>query len=140
MLLDQFGNDAAACDEVDHGDGEVAVGVELGRDLGWVADQPFGELIGQGRNLVDDDKWVSDNGGLDRGGAAGYDAGSGVVEGLTSVRHEVKIRERRRGVAVDWLKPVSGLSSYPGCVKSGGNGEDEFVLLAEAGCSVEHGG
>ncbi len=29
--LQEFGDDAAAGDEVDHGDGEVAVGVEVGR-------------------------------------------------------------------------------------------------------------
>ena len=46
VLLDQFRNDATARDEVDHSDGKVAVGVGLGGDLNWVADQPFGKLIG----------------------------------------------------------------------------------------------
>ena len=96
VLLDQFGNDATAGDEVDHGDREVTVCVELSGDLGWVADQPFGELVGQGRNPIDDDKWVSNDGGLHGGGAAGYDAGSGVVQGFAGIGDEVEIGERRR--------------------------------------------
>ena len=76
VLLDQFGNDATARDEVDHSDGKVAVGIGLGGDLNGVADQPFGELIGQGRDSIDDDKWVSDDCGLHGGGSAGYDGGA----------------------------------------------------------------
>ena len=40
-LVEQLGDDAAAGDEVDHGDGQVAVGVGLGRNLGGIADQAF---------------------------------------------------------------------------------------------------
>ena len=43
VVVEQFGDDAAAGDEVDHGDGEVAVGVGLGGDFGGVADEAFGE-------------------------------------------------------------------------------------------------
>jgi hypothetical protein len=43
ILLDKFRDDAAARDEVDHGDGEVAVGVWTGGpDFGGVADEAFG--------------------------------------------------------------------------------------------------
>ena len=89
MLLYQFGNDATAGDEIDHSDWQIAVGVGLGGDLSGVANEAFGELVGQGGDLVDDDEGVSDDGGLDRGGAAGYDAGLGVVEGLAGVGYEV---------------------------------------------------
>jgi hypothetical protein len=46
--LEELGDDAAAGDEVDHGDGEVAVGVEVvcGPDLGRVLDEAFGETEG----------------------------------------------------------------------------------------------
>ena len=70
------------------------MGVELGGDLGWVADQPFGELVGQGRDPVHHDKWVSNDGCLYGGSATGYDAGSGVVQGFAGVGDEAEIGER----------------------------------------------
>ena len=91
LLLDELGDDAAAGDEIDHGYGEVAVGVGLGGDFGWVADEAFGEGEGEGGDFVDDDEGVADDCGLDGGGAAGYDGGSGVVEGFAGVWDEMKI-------------------------------------------------
>jgi hypothetical protein len=91
VLLNQLGHDAASSDEVDHGDGEITVGVRLGRDLGRVADEAFGELVGQGRDLVDDNEGASNDGGLHGGSAAGHDAGSGVMEGFAGVGNEVEI-------------------------------------------------
>jgi hypothetical protein len=91
--LQELGDDAAAGDEVHHGDGEVAfgVGVVRGPDLCGVVDQAFGYAEGEGRDLVDDDEWVADECGLDGGGAAGDDAGAGVVEGFTGVGDEVDV-------------------------------------------------
>ncbi len=90
-LVEQLGDDAAAGDEVGHGDGEVAVGVFEGgfvADLGGVADEAFGEGEGERRDAVDDYEGVADGEGLDGGGAAGDDGGAGVVEGGAGVWHE----------------------------------------------------
>ncbi len=47
---------------------------------------------GERGDAVDDDEGVADNGGLDGGGAAGDDAGAGVVEGFAGVGDEVNSR------------------------------------------------
>jgi hypothetical protein len=88
--LQELGDDAAAGDEVDHGDGEVAVGVEGGGDLRWVVDEAFCQPEGERGDAVDDHEWVSDDRGLDRGGSAGDYAGAGVVEGFAGVGDQVQ--------------------------------------------------
>jgi hypothetical protein len=89
VLLDQLRYDAAAGDEVDHSDGEIAVGVLLRRNLGGIADETFGEFEGEGRDTVDDDEGVSNDGGLYGCGTAGHDAGAGVVKGFAGIGDEV---------------------------------------------------
>ena len=89
-VLQEFGDDAAAGDEVDHGDGQIAVGVEGGRDLWRVVDKAFCQPEGERGDFIDDDKGVADNGSLDRGGSAGDDAGAGVMEGFAGVRDQVR--------------------------------------------------
>ena len=44
-------------------------------------DDAFGDGVGEGRDAVDDDEGVADEGGFDGGGAAGDDGGAGVEEG-----------------------------------------------------------
>ena len=60
-------------------------------DLGGVADEAFGEREGEWGDAVDDDEGVSDDGGLDGGGAAGDDGGAGVMEGLAGVGDKVDL-------------------------------------------------
>ncbi len=89
-VLQKLGNDAAAGDEVDHADGEVAVGVGAGGpDLGRIVDEALGEAEGERGDLVDDDEGVADDCGLDGGGPAGDDGGAGMVEGFAGVGDKV---------------------------------------------------
>jgi hypothetical protein len=90
-VVEEFGDDAAAGDEVGHGDGEVAVGVGCGGDLGGVADEAFEDGEGERGDAVDDDEGIADGEGLDGGGAAGDDGGAGVVEGFAGVGDEVDV-------------------------------------------------
>ena len=89
-VVEQFGDDPAAGDEVDHGDREVAVGVERGGDLRRIANEAFSEGEGEFRDAVDDDEWVPDGEGEDGCGATGDDSGSGMVEGSSGVRNDVR--------------------------------------------------
>src|SRR5580704_3342662 len=95
-FLDQLRNDTATCNEVNHRNWKVAVGVGLGRDLRRVAYKALGELIGKGRDLINHNKWITNDGGLYSGGSAGYYAGPGMVKRFTGVRNEMKIGKRRR--------------------------------------------
>ena len=81
-VLEELGDDAALGDEVDHRDGLVAGGVGHVGELGGVFDELSGEGEGERGDAVDDDEGVADDGGLDGGGAGGYDGGAGVVEGF----------------------------------------------------------
>ena len=67
VILDQLGNHALAGNQVGHG--HV-------RHL----DDPLGDGVGEGRDAVDHDKGIADEGGFDGGGAAGDDGGAGVEE------------------------------------------------------------
>ncbi len=86
--LEEFGDDAFAGDEVDHGDGEVAVEVAGEAEVFGVVDEFAGEGEGEGGNSVDHDEGIADDRGLDGGGAAGDDGGAGVVEGFGGVGDE----------------------------------------------------
>ena len=85
VRLQQLRDDASTGDEVDHGDGEVAVAVCLGVDFGRVFDEELCQREGQGRDSIDHDERVADDGSLYRCSAAGDDRGAGVVERLTGV-------------------------------------------------------
>ena len=93
-VVEELGDDAAAGDEVGHGDGQVAVGVGLGGDFGGVADEALEDGEGERGDAVDDDEGIADGEGLDGGGAAGDDGGAGVVEGFAGVGDEVDYRGR----------------------------------------------
>ena len=94
--MEEFGDDPTTGDQVDHGDGKVAVGVEIvgGPDFGWVVDELFREAEGDWGDFVDDDEGVADDSGLDSGGAAGDYGGAGVVEGFACVGDEMNSRTR----------------------------------------------
>ena len=85
VVLEELGDDAAAGDEVGHGDGQIAGGVGHVGDLVGIADEALGDGEGQGGDTVDDDERVSDGGGQDGGGTAGDDGGAGVMEGFAGV-------------------------------------------------------
>ena len=55
---------------------------------GGIADEALGQPEGERGDPVDDDEGVADDGGLDGCGAAGDDAGAGVVEGFAGVGDE----------------------------------------------------
>ena len=74
VVLDQLGDDAFAGDEVGHG------------DMGH-GDDAFGDGVGDGRDAIDDDKGIADQGRLDGGGAAGDDGGAGVKEGTSGAAY-----------------------------------------------------
>lgn len=124
--LEEFGDDAAAGDEVDHGDGQVAFGVEIGGvpDLGRVLDEAFSEAEGERGDLVDDEEGIADDCGLDGGGAAGDDAGAGVVEGFAGVGDEVD------GFAVLRLRVGGDEVIDPVGFQGGGYGDEVFVVAA----------
>jgi hypothetical protein len=88
VVLKELGDDAAASDEVGHGDGQVSVGVGHVGEFFWVADEAFGEGEGEGRDPVDHDERVSHNCGEDGRRAAGDDGGPGVMEGFAGIRYE----------------------------------------------------
>ena len=48
-------------------------------------DHALGDGVGEGRDAVDDDEGIADEGGFDGGGAAGDDGGAGVEEGGAGV-------------------------------------------------------
>lgn len=132
-VLQKLGDDAATGDEVDHSDGQVAVGVEGGRDLWRVVDEVFCQPEGERGDFIDDDKGVADNGSLDRGGSAGNDAGAGVVEAFASVGDEVRQRACAGGFASRYklLDPFT--------FEGGGDWDNVFIAVAERGGRVEHG-
>ncbi len=87
-VLQKLGDDAASSDEIDHGDGQVAFGIEGSGDLWRVLDEAFCQPEGERGDPVDDHERVSNEGGLDGGCTAGDDAGAGVVEGFAGVGNE----------------------------------------------------
>jgi hypothetical protein len=132
-VLKELGDDTAAGDEVDHGDGQVAVGVEGSRDLWRVVNEAFCQPEGERGDLIDDDKGVADNGSLDRGGSAGDYAGAGVMEGFAGVGDQVHWRAyaascARRSKLLD-----------PFTFEGGGDGDYVLVTSAESSGRVEHG-
>jgi hypothetical protein len=92
--LKQLGNDAAAGDQVHHGDRKVVVGVDVGwfPDLGRVADEALCQPEGERRDAIDDYERVSDDGGLDRCRTAGDDGGAGVMERYAGVGDETDMK------------------------------------------------
>ena len=90
VVLNKFRDDSAASDEVDHPDGQVAVFIGgAGRpNLRGIADQAFRDTESEWRHLVDDDKWIPDDGGLDGGGSTGNDGCPGVEEDLAGILQE----------------------------------------------------
>ena len=132
-ILQELGDDTAAGDEVNHGDGEVAVGVEGGGDLWRVVDQAFCEAESQGGDPVDDYEGVADDGGLDCGGSAGYYAGAGVMEGFTGVGNQMCWR----ACAADAVARRHKLLD-PFTFEGGGDRDDVFVTIAERGGRLEH--
>src|SRR5580658_1833201 len=48
-------------------------------------DDSFRYGVGDGRDAVDDEEGIADDGRFDGGGSAGYDAGAGVVKGSAGV-------------------------------------------------------
>ncbi len=88
MVLEKLWDNAAASDEVGHGDGQVADSVGHVRELVGVPDETFDECEGEGRDAVDDDKRVSHNCSEDGGRATRNNGGPGVVERLSSVGHK----------------------------------------------------
>ena len=123
-------------DEVDHGDWQVAVLVYCWAEGGWlgevddlcgVVDEVFGDAVGEVGDAVDDQEGVADERSLNGSGAAGYDTGAGVEEGLAGVGDE---GDTGAGV---WLGEEA---LDEGGVEGGGDGEEELAgLLAvdEAG-------
>ena len=89
-VLQEFGDNAAAGDEVCHRDREVGIGVGLGLvpDFGGILNEALGQTEGERGDSVDDDEGVADDGCLDGCGAAGDDAGAGVMEGFAGVGDE----------------------------------------------------
>ncbi len=72
--------------------GLPSAGVWLGGQIsGRVADEAFCQSEGERGDAVDDDEGVADDGGLDGGGAAGDDAGAGVMEGVARVGDEADV-------------------------------------------------
>ncbi len=133
VLLEQLGDDAAAGDEVHHRDGEVAVVVLLGGDLGGVLDEALGEGEGEGGHPVDDDEGVADDRGLDGGGAAGDDGGAGVVEGLAGVGDEVEVGEWGGGRGLAGLEGDPAGDELAEALGVDGVGDGEDVLAVARG-------
>jgi hypothetical protein len=79
VMLDEFGDDSFAGDEVGHG--------HVGH-----FDDAFGDGVGERGNAVDDDEGVADEGGLHGGGAAGDDGGAGVMEGGGGILYQMNGR------------------------------------------------
>ena len=90
-MIKEFGDDTATSNEIGHRDGEVAVGVALGRDFSGVVDHAPEYGVGEGRDAVDHHEWVADDEGLDGRGTAGDYGGAGVVEGGAGVGDEMDI-------------------------------------------------
>jgi hypothetical protein len=88
VVLKKFGDEAAAGDEVGHGDWQVTGSVGHVGELVRVADEAFRQGEGEGRDPINDDKRVSHNGREDSGGSAGYNGGAGVMESLSGIRHK----------------------------------------------------
>jgi hypothetical protein len=85
LFLNQLRNHSPSGDKVDHPDRQVPVFILLCWNLKGIADKPLGKAIGEGRDAIDDDKWVSNNCSLHRCRPAGHDTGAGMVERLASV-------------------------------------------------------
>ena len=142
-VLEELGNDAAAGDEVGHGDGEVAFAVDVGGDFLGIPDELLGELEGEGGHAVDDDERVADERGLDGGGAAGNDGGAGVVEGFAGVGDEVDVGEGEVGVGTGKVRdPARGEVGEAGAGFTGGEGrgygEEVLRVAGEAAGHLHH--
>ena len=139
--LEQFGDDAAAGDEIDHGDGQVAFAVGVGGDLGRVPDEGFGELEGERGDLVDDEEGIADECGLDGCGAGGDDRGAGVEEGFAGVGDEVDVGQGEGGVGAGVVgDPASDEVGEACAVDGGGDGEEVFHVARVAAGHLDHGG
>ena len=62
-------------------------------DLRRIVDQSLCQPESEGRDAVDDDEGVPDDGGLDGCRAAGDDAGASVVKGLAGIGDEADVKE-----------------------------------------------
>lgn len=132
-VLEELGDDAAASNEVDHGNGQIAVGIEGSGDLGWIMDEAFCQPKGERGDAVDDHEGVSDDRSLDGGGSAGDDAGAGVVEGFAGVRDQVCWRACFADVFACRYKLLD-----PFTFKGGGDRDNVLVTIAERGGRGEH--
>ncbi len=139
--MEELGDDAAAGDEVRHGNGEVAIAVDFSGNLLRIPDELLGELEGEGGDAVNDDEGVADERGLDGGGAAGDDRGAGVVEGFAGVGDEVDVREVDVWVSTGKVgDPAGGEVGQAGSVDGGGYGEEVLGVAGEAAGHLDHGG
>ncbi len=149
--LEELGDDAAAGDEVGHGDGEVAFAVVAcaggvhGPDFGRVPDELPGELEGEGGDAVDDDEGVADERGLDGGGSGRNDGGAGMMEGFAGVGDEVDVGQGEGRVGTRVVgDPAGNEVCQAGAVDGAGYGEDVFDGLSVGGGvaagHLDHGG
>src|SRR5271168_3932763 len=100
-------------------------------DLRRIVDESLCQPEGERGDAVDDDEGVPDDRRLDRGGAAGDDAGASVVEGLAGVGDEVEIEELQgRG---DVSRPpffVAG-DKFPKLLAVDGGGHRQNIVATE---------
>jgi hypothetical protein len=89
-------------------------------------DEAFCELEGEGGDAIDDYEWVADDGGLDGGGAAGDDAGTGVVESFAGVGDQADCERVLGEVRLKFRDQTLDLSS----IERGGYGKKELVVAA----------